>query len=217
VDGWPGQAAVARQLWDLAEYHTPRERVAEYNQAMMDLGATVCTRSNPDCDTCPLQERCLAHGRGEVSAYPAPRPQRRLPVRKTCFLMIHDGAGSLLLERRPPQGIWGGLWSFPECGRARETVSWCRERLGLQVTETRRFPVFRHTFSHFHLDIQPLELVAENPTVSVMEGDRLVWYKLTNPDPRGISAPVARLIAELRSHLTGEVHEPGSSMREVES
>jgi A/G-specific adenine glycosylase len=114
VEGWPGRTAVARELWALAEDWTPAERVADYTQAVMDLGATVCTPRRPACDACPLADRCLARARGLQHRLPTPKPKREKPERRTRMLLIQDPDGAVLLERRPPQGIWGGLWCFPQ-------------------------------------------------------------------------------------------------------
>jgi A/G-specific adenine glycosylase len=113
--GWPGQSRVLATLWDLAERYTPAERVADYTQAMMDLGATVCTPRRPRCEMCPLAEGCAARQQGRVAELPASKPRRDLPVRTTRMLLLRTMDGEVLLERRPPAGIWGGLWSFPEC------------------------------------------------------------------------------------------------------
>ncbi|MGB1880849.1 MAG: A/G-specific adenine glycosylase, partial [Gammaproteobacteria bacterium] len=114
--GWPGDSAVLRRLWTLAEAHLPTTRACDYTQAMMDLGATVCTRSRPACPACPLREDCSARASDSQTRYPGPRPRRTLPERQTTFLILIDDHNRLLLERRPPAGIWGGLWCFPELG-----------------------------------------------------------------------------------------------------
>ncbi|HVC37268.1 MAG TPA: A/G-specific adenine glycosylase, partial [Gammaproteobacteria bacterium] len=128
--GWPGENAVAKKLWALAERHTPLKNVAAYTQAIMDLGATVCTRSRPRCLDCPIAVGCVAHIDGNETKFPTPRPRKRLPVRRTCMLLI-TCKGRVMLERRPPAGIWGGLWGFPELPADREVVEWCRSHLHL--------------------------------------------------------------------------------------
>ncbi|MDQ2694431.1 MAG: A/G-specific adenine glycosylase, partial [Pseudomonadota bacterium] len=135
VAGWPGQAAVNDALWEYAEGHTPHDRLAAYTQAMMDLGALVCTRRRPACAACPLAGGCQAHAQGRETDYPETRPRRQLPVRATRMLLLCAATGEVLLERRPPSGVWGGLWSFPECPPAADVAGWCRETLGLEVGE----------------------------------------------------------------------------------
>ena len=128
VAGWPGKAAVQRTLWELAEARTPRRRVADYNQAMMDLGATLCTRARPACERCPVAADCRAREQGLQTDYPGPRPRRELPERQVQMLLVRDPQGRVLLERRPPQGVWGGLWCLPELATEADPLARCRER-----------------------------------------------------------------------------------------
>lgn len=197
VEGWPGQTQVAARLWELAERYTPVERVADYTQAIMDLGALVCKPRQPLCSQCPLAECCSAHAQRREVAFPTPKPRRLLPVRATRLLLLRSLTGELLLERRPPMGIWGGLWSLPECPSGREIADWCRERLGVQVTVEQPWPVLRHTFSHFHLDITPIPAMVAESNGVVMEGERFVWYNRSDLKGLGIAAPVRVLLGAL--------------------
>lgn len=198
VAGWPGRREVEQRLWTLAEAHTPARDCAAYTQAIMDLGATVCRRRRPDCAACPVSAGCRAHALGRQEAFPEPRPRRELPVRSTTMLLITDSEKRVLLERRPPTGIWGGLWSLPECPAETEPREWGHSRLGLYLQEFTAWPVMRHTFSHFHLDIRPLHTHAEaRGPLRVMEGDGLVWYNTRRPDARGLPAPVEHLLNRL--------------------
>jgi A/G-specific adenine glycosylase len=200
VAGWPGQAAVAKRLWGLAEELTPQERAGHYNQAMMDLGATLCTRTRPDCPRCPLVQSCAAHREGRVAEYPGRRPAKALPVRAALLLVVRDPAGRVLLEQRPPTGVWGGLWSLPQIDLADDPLAWCRDQqLGEGARATAPRPVRRHTFSHFHLDMHPLEIRLDRPGLRALDGDGRVWYKPEDPDARGLAAPIRRLLAELAS------------------
>jgi A/G-specific adenine glycosylase len=198
VDGWPGQAAVARRLWELAEALIPPIRVAQYSQAMMDLGATVCIRARPACPSCPLVATCTAHRQGNPAAYPGRRPAKTLPVRATRLLVVRDPAGRVLLERRPPTGIWGGLWSLPQTEPTTDPLAWCADRqLGDGAQVVAHWPARRHTFSHFHLDMLPVEIRLERPGWRALDGDTTVWYKPDDPDARGLAAPIKKLLAEL--------------------
>ena len=114
VAGWPGESRVGARLWSLAERLTPCRRVGDYTQAIMDLGATLCTRTRPTCLLCPLADGCRAHALGDPVRFPAPRPKRAYPTREKLLVVMRDAGGRVLVERRPPSGIWGGLWSFPE-------------------------------------------------------------------------------------------------------
>ena len=204
VPGWPGSPAVARELWALAERLTPQRRVAAYTQAMMDLGATVCTRTQPRCGTCPLRHGCLAHRGDAVARYPTARPQRRRPVRSARMLMIVDAVGQALLQRRPATGVWGGLWGFPECPPGTEPSRWARECLGMAVRDAREWTCLRHSFTHFHLDITPVQLrLIEVLPVAVDAADRL-WYNPCRPEAVGLAAPVTRLLGALQRHSGGD-------------
>lgn len=152
IDQWPGSTAAQRQLWALAEAATPHSEVAAYTQAIMDIGATVCTRSRPVCPQCPLQTGCQALANGQTSTLPMPRPRKALPERQTIMvLFVRDG--TVLLQQRDASGLWGGLWSLPEVADEEMLQSWLQAH-GAQLRE--RWPALRHTFSHFHLDIQPV-------------------------------------------------------------
>jgi A/G-specific adenine glycosylase len=207
VEGWPGKREVEQQLWQLAEKYTPARHTAQYTQAIMDLGATVCRRSNPACMQCPVQQACLAHAQQRPADFPGKKPKKTLPVRKTAMLMLCDG-DRVLLQQRPPSGIWGGLWSFPETDTVADQHSvqqWCRDTLQVDICQSKRWPTIRHTFSHFHLDITPIEAaVCNTHTESVMESANTVWYNTTLPDARGLAAPVKRLLESLQASNQGD-------------
>ena len=197
IDGWSGQSAVLKRLWQLAETHTPRDRVNHYNQAMMDLGATLCTRSRPRCDDCPVNASCLAKSQGDWKSYPGKKPRKALPERRVQMLLLRNASGEVLLQQRPPQGIWGGLWGFPELPVSDDPLLWCREQALGEARFVCDLPKRRHTFSHFHLDIEPREILLAEPGCGVLEGGQWVWYNPRQPDARGLAAPVARLLEEL--------------------
>ncbi|TCK19494.1 A/G-specific DNA-adenine glycosylase [Thiogranum longum] len=197
VHGWPGSSSVLRELWSLAEAATPAENVAAYNQAMMDLGATLCRRGQPDCDTCPLTSGCLARQQGVQRDLPSPRPRKTLPVRKVHMLLLQDVQQAVWLQQRPPSGIWGGLWSFPEFDGTAAVHRWLAEK-GLPA-EIHERDVVRHTFSHFHLEITPCHVKLQNPVFSVMDGDGGLWYNTGQPGALGLPAPVQRLLQCLQA------------------
>ncbi len=203
VEGWPGRSAVTRQLWQLAEQYTPTQRFAAYTQAMMDLGAMVCTRRRPQCHACPLAEQCEAHAQGREHAYPAPKPRREKPIRYIRMLLLCSPQHQVLLEQRPPSGVWGGLWSFPECPMDADIPTWCREHYGVAVQDYQTWATLRHTLSHFHLEINPVYIAAQPLADRVMASDRQVWYNMDQPDARGLAAPVQRLLTTLAHNLRG--------------
>jgi A/G-specific adenine glycosylase len=201
IPGWPGDKTVENQLWQISETHTPTQRLADYTQAIMDLGATLCRRSKPQCDACPLRMQCQAYAAQTVSDFPAKKPRKALPVRSTCMLLLYAADHqSVLLEQRPPAGIWGGLWSFPECPLESDPVQWSREHLHVQIDHTQTLPSVRHTFSHFHLDITPV--LARAVSAGIMDSPRHIWYNSTRSEARGFPAPVKLLLERLPNHIT---------------
>lgn len=189
VTGWPGKSAVADHLWAYAEAHTPKKRVADYTQAMMDLGATLCTRSKPNCLVCPLQKSCIALASKEVSLYPGKKPKKVIPIKSTDMHIVMNEDGHVLLQKRPPTGIWASLWSLPEGELSLPH---------LRLNEGSRWPEIRHTFSHFHLDITPIQYRSKGD-YSLMEPDQWLWYNLNQPAEVGLAAPVTKLLAKLKA------------------
>ncbi len=199
VSGWPGKREVLERLWDLAESHTPQENLPRYTQAVMDLGATICVRRQPRCQSCPLEPGCEARRRGRQAELPEPRPQKLRPVRNTRMLLaVREQA--VLLERRPTRGIWGGLWSFPELDTHTSAADWVREKLGCAGIAD-EWPVFRHSFTHYHLDITPIRVMLREQPSLVMDGSRWVWYNTGSPERIGLAAPVSRILEALRNPL----------------
>lgn len=196
VPGWPGTAKVAGQLWEISQRYTPTERCADYTQAMMDLGATLCTRSQPQCEICPVVEGCRARQLDLVRQLPEPKPRKELPTKQLYFLLLQDEQQRVLLEKRPPTGIWGGLWSLPEFEGVRQVQDWASCR-NIILSETNSMPSQRHTFSHYHLDYTPLSATAQNPNNCVMEAGSAVWYKINEIHSLGLPAPIKRLLQTL--------------------
>lgn len=195
VEGWPGRSAVARELWELADVCTPNQQAARYTQAIMDLGATLCGRGRPECERCPLAARCVAQQTGRVGEIPASKPKRERPRRDTVALMVTRTDGAVLLERRPAEGIWGGLWGLPEAGQAAEVEDWCRRRLACVPESIEPRPAVVHAFTHFELGIHPvLVRIADG---AVMEGDGWLWYNRRDPAEVGLAAPVAKLLTTI--------------------
>ncbi len=189
----PGTAATTARLWQLAEECTPEVRVAEYTQAIMDLGATVCTPAQPCCDRCPLRAECGALAAGLVDELPARRmrgPRRR--KRTHMVFVVHDG--SVLLQRRPSRGIWGGLWAPPEFPDHASARAWWVSRFGTEAPDARRLPEVRHSFTHFDLDIEPWVLELADHGLRVAEAT-MEWHDVRVPLSVGLPAPVARLLA----------------------
>jgi A/G-specific adenine glycosylase len=166
---------------------------------MMDLGATLCTRAAPDCRRCPLSDGCIALRQGNPKDYPAPKPRRSNPVRSARFLLVGDGEGRLLLERRPPSGIWGGLWVPPELGAGDEPEQWCLTRLGARAVRLEMLAPRRHSFTHFHLDIQPYAVLLAPESAAVADACDRAWVDPADPGAIGLPAPIRRLLSEVSS------------------
>lgn len=191
VDGWPGSPAVQRTLWTEAEERTPATRCADYTQAIMDLGALLCTRSRPDCPQCPVAGDCQALTRGLTGQLPAPRPHKDLPtrIRHAAHLQTDHG---ILLVQRAAQGIWGGLYSLPEADDATELDDWVRSQW--PQTEARHTAGLQHTFSHYHLDLRIRVYHLPPNACGIMEGERTIWYKPGTSRAVGIPAPIQRYL-----------------------
>ncbi|MDK2776878.1 MAG: A/G-specific adenine glycosylase [Pseudomonadota bacterium] len=198
VDGWPGETRVQKQLWQLAEQLTPAHSSREYTQAMMDMGATLCTRSKPACGICPLQPQCRGFATGRPVQFPHSKPKKEKPVRSTLLLMVRTPDGGYLLQQRPQQGIWGGLWSFPEAADAATAHTLLQSLLPGARTEDdgEWLTPFRHTFSHYHLDIQPViyRLTALPAAVQEAGTSAVHWYNPDSPSTLGLAAPVKMLL-----------------------
>lgn len=199
VEGSSMERAVAERLWQLADACTPDERVDVYTQAIMDLGATVCTRRKPLCTYCPLSEECVARLTGRQHDLPSPRPARTRKVREVFMLVAMRADGSVLLERRPESGVWGGLWCLPEFGTATAALSYADESLKIAKGNLpRTLGLVEHAFTHFDLLITPL-LVHCADGAGVAEMGRNVWYDTRSPARVGLPAPVKTLLEGLAS------------------
>jgi A/G-specific adenine glycosylase len=194
VAGWPGAPQVERVLWAHAETHTPTTRVADYTQAIMDLGATLCTRTRPACTVCPLAEDCGAALAGTQAQFPAPRPKRARAQRQVAVLVVQAPDGSVLLERRPAEGIWGGLFSLPELPAEDSAVAWCERALGARIAAERVLATIEHAFTHFDLDLAPRLLTLAASPSAVMDRPDWLWYKPGTALTVGVPAPVAALL-----------------------
>lgn len=194
VQGFPGEREVERELWRLAEACTPHERLAEYTQAIMDLGATVCVRTRPACEQCPQRTRCVAFERGLQALLPTPRPKKERPARRAYALIVRNAHDAVLLEQRAPTGLWGGLWTFPQFDTREAAVTWACAHLHCDASSLEALPPYRHAFTHFDLTLYPLLMRTEK--VRVEETHRL-WYDRRQPVRIGLAKPAVDLIGSL--------------------
>ncbi len=202
VDGWPGRPAVSRRLWEHAEHHTPALRTAAYTQAIMDLGATVCTRRRPACTLCPLVADCRASAAGRQDDYPGRREARTRPLRHT-HMALALCEGRVYLERRAPSGIWGGLWSLPEFADEPALLAWCEQRLAARPARVERWAPLRHSFSHYDLDIIPVAVRLAAAPAEAADSDDRIWYKYGQAPHFGLAAPVKTLIEKAKANANG--------------
>ncbi|WP_017462011.1 A/G-specific adenine glycosylase [Dyella ginsengisoli] len=195
VHGDPGKSTVEKLLWGHAETHTPAQRTADYTQAIMDLGATVCIRSQPRCDDCPVRDDCIARRDGLTAQLPTPKPGKRTPTRQTVMLVLRDTDGRILLERRGPQGVWSGLWSLPEAASSEEAwrVAGQRARLG----DACALPPFIHVFSHYKLAAEPWLFDRVTPLAGVADQAEARWIAPSRGMQLGLPAPIRTLLDSL--------------------
>ena len=193
IEGWPGEKAVESALWKRASRLLPARGIECYTQALMDLGATVCTRNAPRCEVCPVRDSCEARRANRVAEIPAPRPRRVLPKRAVTWLVLRRG-NAILLEKRPSAGIWGGLWSFPEAP-PKDIGGYCVANLGCEIIWKRRMQALEHGFTHFRLQIRPLLCeVAARPR---LESPGRQWLELEEAHDAAVPTPVRKLLALL--------------------
>ena len=205
VDGWPGHSKVAARLWTLASRHTPTSRVGDYTQAIMDLGSMVCTRSRPACADCPLASDCRGLKAGDPLRWPNRKPKTQQPHRSVHLLLLRNSADELLLQKRPPTGLWGGLWSLPEAQMDSDISAWLPRRLGLDAVAIQPWPPFDHQFTHFRLTIAPLlvDVVESAASVQEMAPGLMLWYNTAHSAPGGFPAPVVKLLRQYDAHQSG--------------
>lgn len=196
VEGWYGTRAVSDQLWSLSIEHTPDKRVADYTQAIMDIGALLCTRSKPVCDNCNLSTDCRAFQTGRTSELPTPKPKKIKPVKQVHVLCFLDN-NKVMLEQRPPSGIWGGLWSFPEFRSQVDLHAHLVDNLNADTTHSVAMDSFRHTFSHYHLDIHPHVIRVSDKMSTQVNDSTSRYFSLSEKLGVGIAAPVKRLLDDL--------------------
>jgi A/G-specific adenine glycosylase len=200
IAGDPTASAVLAALWAQADACTPARAVAAYTQAIMDLGATVCTRSTPTCTECPMNTGCIAAREGRQAELPGRKHRRVRPSREATILIAQierNGSTAVLVERRPPSGVWGGLWSPPQFASAGDALAWCLNEFG-GTTESQTLPPIDHAFTHFDLRLHPLRVRCDREA-SVRDADHQRWYALEAPPRIGLPQPIRRLFERLRT------------------
>lgn len=193
INGRQNDALVIKRLWQLAEDNTPEKNVAEYTQAIMDLGAMICKRSMPLCDCCPVAQACVAKQLQQQDQYPQQRAKKTLPLRKIIFLLLQNDSGEFLLQRRHPTGVWGGLWCFLECVPDDDITTKVLNETGYSARIIRRMSVIRHTLTHFKMDILPIHMrVIHCKTIKQSQNQQ--WYLSKDALKSAIPVPVKKLL-----------------------
>lgn len=197
VDGYPGERKVEANLWVLAEQLLPNDvrDMPVYTQALMDFGATVCTRSKPRCFDCPIKSRCVAFATGRVGELPKARSRKQIPARSAVLLLLTDGA-RYYLEKRPPTGVWGGMLSFPEAQADEDVIEVCRARFGVEAERLPALESFAHTFTHFRLTIQPQPMRAVAFSSQCAQ-DGAEWLTVGQALAKALPSPIRRLLRGL--------------------
>ena len=196
IAGWPGDKKVETALWQLAESHLPLTAIDIYTQGMMDLGALLCTRSQPACKACPVNRDCIAYTQHRTGELPTPRPRKVLPEKQVQMLLLLD-RGELMLEKRPAHGIWGGMWSLPELAPDADPASHCRDHFGHVALTQQVMPQLTHSFTHFKLHIRPVQLRLA-PRLATPAGQ--IWLPLSSALDSALPAPIRTLVRQLDSH-----------------
>ena len=198
IEGWPEQSKVKSKLWGIAESLLPENDIAKYTQAMMDLGATVCARSKPACADCPLNKNCKALKQDLLTSIPGKKPKKLMPVKSVTMFILQNEAGEILLEKRPPSGIWGSLFSLPEGTNSDQTPELGHLNTAIRISADRKvLPQIRHTFSHYHLDITPVLAPVTTKASTVMDSQSWLWYPLDHSVEVGLAAPIKKLLNEI--------------------
>lgn len=195
---WPGTTEMSKILWKNAQKFTPKKRASDYTQAIMDLGATICTRSKPNCGNCPIQTDCQAYQLQLTNQLPIKKLKKSIPAKFISMLVIKNQYNEILLEKRPPVGIWGGLWCLPVCDLGESIQDFCLKEFALTVNVLDTLSSFRHTFSHFHLEIVPVVLQVNGSALQLREAKPLLWYNEKTSRNLGFAAPIKKLLENIR-------------------
>lgn len=192
IEGFPGKREIEQEMWTLAETLMPSQNTGTYTQAQMDLGATVCTRGKPLCERCPLSDKCIAYRDGRTQELPTARPKKTVPERESIFLVMRSPQG-ILLEQRPPSGIWGGLLCLPELPADQDAASYAREHYGVLGKDWQEQTSLRHTFTHFHLTLRPM--LADVTLLPHAGESKVRWLSADDYSSAALPTPIRTLLA----------------------
>ncbi len=196
IKGYPEQAIIKKIFWEKAHLCMPKERCADYTQAIMDLGATCCTTKQPNCINCPVQADCLAFQYQEQHSYPTKKPKKPVPQQQQQFLVLKNEMNLVYLEKRPPTGLWGGLWCLPGIEMDQCPIQFIKERFDLHGHSPKPLAIFKHKFSHFHLEISPIHIQTKplNNKISEANGK---WYATSELSSLGLAKPTQLILDQI--------------------
>lgn len=195
IDGFSSEKKIEANFWRVANAALPKKNIEAYTQGLMDLGATLCLRARPLCLACPVEEHCIAKRDGRIQELPTPRPKKAVPEKSTTMLIIVH-AGEVLLEKRPPTGVWAGMWCFPEVVNGASPRDVCRERYGLETKSLKPWSVLQHGFTHFKLSITPQPIVVQKKLPRASEPS-FMWLSIDDALKAAIPKPVRELLIKL--------------------
>jgi len=198
IEGDIASAAVLKQLWQIAQTHLPQAQLADYTQAIMDLGATVCSARAPRCTQCPIAADCAALAGDAVARIPHKRRARKVPQRATRLLVLQDQDGRILLERRPPSGIWGGLWSLPQIDIDQDPLVAIARQFGQPAPGAIELAPIQHAFTHFKLRMLPLRATLQQLSQAVADDGDLRWVDAASRSQLGLPRPISKLLDQLK-------------------
>jgi A/G-specific adenine glycosylase len=193
IKGYPEQAQVKKTLWELAHSCMPQEHCADYTQAIMDLGATCCTLKKPNCSNCPLRADCLAFEHEEQHLYPTKKIKKPIPLHHQQFLVLYNEQGLIYLEKRPPVGLWGGLWCLPSLDKEACPLEFINQNYDLAGISTKHLITFKHRFSHFHLEINAVSIKTQALGRRVTE-NKGQWFKKEQLNSLGLAQPTYKIL-----------------------
>jgi A/G-specific adenine glycosylase len=199
ISGDPNKTQLKNELWEIARHNTPLKNCSEYNQAIMDLGATLCTRSKPNCEHCPLQKKCRAFQLGTPTAF----PDKSAPIKRQTqhlYLLVLQYGNKIALSKRPAPGVWGGLWCFPDCGTNKKSQAWLKKH-GIKMSEQSSLPRFTHELSHRHLVIDTALIEVRNTG----QNKELLWVPIDKLSNYGVPKPIKTILGILSSSPTKEI------------
>jgi len=197
ITTWSGERKTENELWTLAEQLTPSTRTDDYTQAIMDLGATLCTRSKPDCEHCPMTHDCQAFKLDIQTELPKSKPKKNISLRHTRIVLIETNDEHILLEKRPPTGIWGGLYSLPELNieqSLNDISQHCSTHFCCSLSPPVETKAFQHTFSHFKLELRPVQFKSSKRQQMVNDSERFIWVKKDQLSQLGMPTPIAKYL-----------------------